>query len=36
MKQSKQDWDIIFLWIIIAAVMLTLFYNFIKWINQSI
>lgn len=36
MKQNKKEWDIIFLWIIIAAVMLTMFYNFINWITQLI
>ena len=36
MKQSKQDWDIIFLWIIIIAALATLFYNFVNWITQLI
>ncbi len=34
MKQSKWKWDVIFVWLVIAATSFTLWYNIINWLKR--
>ena len=34
MKQNKWKWDVIFVWLVIAATSFTLWYNIIKFFNK--